>query len=171
MIDLDSVSLPFVRAHLGHLPNFRRLLKDGAVLEPECPGHIASSSVWPTFASGMQPGYHGHYFPFQWNAQKMAFIRTNKKVWAKSIDFEPFWYDMARGGIECMVLDATQVMEHSNSPCLEVVNWSTQSCGQAFASEPEVLRELRSRFGHRPIGKEVQVPKTRRMAEAVRSLH
>ncbi len=169
MIELDSVSWPFVRANLGSLPNFRRLLKEGALVETDGPAEITSASVWPTFASGKQLGHHGHYFPFQWHAEKMSFFRTNKKIWANSIDYEPFWYDLARNGIKCVILDATQVMEHSNSPCLEIINWSAQSCGQAFASDPLVLKELRRRFGHRPIGKEVPVPKTRHMAEAVRN--
>jgi len=168
MIELDAVSLPFVRAHLDRLPNFRRLLQDGAVLETESPGHIASASVWPTFMSGLPPGHHGHYFPFQWHAEHMAFSRTNKKRWSNAIDFEPFWYDIARRGIACMVLDPTQILPHADVPCLEIVNWSTQSTGRAFASEPVVLKQLRRRFGRRPIGKEVQVAKTRPMTEAIR---
>ncbi len=175
MLELDSLSLSFIRENLDKLKTIAKLLTEGRLVETGSTADIASASVWPTFVSGKLPGEHGHYFPFQWHAEDMYFYRPYKKAWCGALDYEPFWHELAKDGLECMVLDAVQTVPQPDSPCLEINNWSAQSSGKALASDPKVLDELRRRFGRRPIGADVPVSKSRRLTsslltQALRSL-
>lgn len=168
LICIDAMSLAFVRTNREQLPVFSALLQEGAVREINSAGAHMSASVWPTFASGADPGAHGHYFPFQWNPHKMRFESTLVPDLEAQIRFEPFWRKLAREGIKTIVLDTGVLLDPTGSPCLEIVNWSAQSSGRTVASDPETLRELHRRFGRRPIGKEVPVPKSLRQSRQIR---
>lgn len=168
MICIDAMSLAFVRANREQLPVFSGLLQEGAVREINSSAVHISASVWPTFASGADPGAHGHYFPFQWNPHKMRFESTLVADLEAQVQFEPFWRRMAREGVNTIVLDAGVLLDPTGSPALEVVNWSAQSSGRTVASDPETLKELQRRFGRRPIGKEVPVPKTLGQSRQIR---
>jgi predicted AlkP superfamily phosphohydrolase/phosphomutase len=168
MVMVDAMCLEFARAHLDHLPTLRRMLNEGAVAELSSSAAHMSASVWPTFASGEDPGVHGHYYPFQWKPDAMRFRRTSKADWIDEFHFEPFWHRLARRGYEAVAFDAGFTLNYAKSPCLEISNWSYQSSGAATASDPETLREIKRRFGRRPIGKEVPVPKTLRRSRRIR---
>jgi predicted AlkP superfamily phosphohydrolase/phosphomutase len=167
MLELDSLSLPFILQHLAQLPTFSRLLAAGGSVQTGTTADVASASVWPTFASGELPGAHGHYFPFQWHAGDMRFYRDYAPAWRGALKYEPFWYELARRGIDCMVLDAVQSVPNPHPRCLEINDWSAQSSGHTVASDRQLLAELRRRFGRRPIGKEVTVAKSRRLAHSL----
>jgi hypothetical protein len=168
LIAIDAMSLDFVRAHLDALPTLRALLAEGAVAELSTVAEHASASVWPTFAVGEGPGEHGHYFPFQWDPSRMKFARTADRDFIDRIDFEPFWHSLARAGAPVIALDPGTPILPAKSPCIEINNWSYQSSGIATASDPRLLKEIRRRFGRRPIGKEVTVPKTLRQSRQIR---
>jgi predicted AlkP superfamily phosphohydrolase/phosphomutase len=169
LLELDSLSLQLVRDNLDSLPTLRRLLdKGGELVKTGTTADIASASVWPTFATGELPGVHGHYFPFQWHAEKMHFYRPYRRAWQGSLDYEPFWYDLGKKGIASQVLDAVQAIPQSDSPCLEINDWSAQSSGKTFATDPGVLRDLRARFGKRPIRPEVPVSKSKHLSDRMK---
>jgi predicted AlkP superfamily phosphohydrolase/phosphomutase len=168
MLALDSLSLPFVRSHLNRLPVFDRLIEQGSLRLLGSSGDFASESVWPSFCLGAHPGAHGQYFPFQWDARTMSFRRPVRGRWAQSFHFDPFWFALARKGFNVAVFDVGQIGHQSNVPCVQIVNWSHQVSGLAFSNPPELLAKIRSRFGYRPIGCEVPVPKGRRQCNAIR---
>jgi predicted AlkP superfamily phosphohydrolase/phosphomutase len=168
MLGLDALSLPFLRAHLEGLPTFKRLFAEGALIQPETTGSYFSASLWPSFASGTTIGEHGQYYPFQWDAPDMRHRRPADPAWRKELVFEPFWHPIARRGIECTVLDIGFVLNDETAPCRQITNWSVQDTGAAAASDPALLAELRRRFGHRPIGKEIPVAKTRVHSRKIR---
>ena len=168
LLAIDSLNLDFARAHLDRLPVLARLLATGTLRPLVSTAEVMSASVWPTFGLGAPPGEHGEYFPFQWDATTMSFRRTDQGPWAEDFRFEPFWFRLAQQGVPCIALDPAHVSPSRDVPCPQVVNWSYQSSGAAFSHPPELLRELRRRFGHRPIGAEVPVPKGRRRARAIR---
>jgi predicted AlkP superfamily phosphohydrolase/phosphomutase len=170
LLELDSLSLQLVNENLDKLPTLRLLIDSGgALVETKTTADIASASVWPTFATGELPGVHGHYFPFQWHAEKMRFYRPYKQAWSGQLDYKPFWYKLAEKGAPCMVLDAVQSIPQPDSPCLEINDWSSQSSGKALTTDPDTLAELRRRFGKRPIRPEVPVSKSRRLSSQLRA--
>lgn len=169
MIGLDTLSLPFVRDNLASLPVLARLINSNRLVETESSARLASASVWPSFGSGTNPGFHGQYFPFQWLSDKMEYARIELPGVKERFDFEPFWYELARQGRKVVVFDAAHVVEHDDIPCTEIVNWSYQSSGRSYSSDPELLKELNRRFGHRPIGPEVPVPKNRSLSDKVKA--
>ena len=167
-ICIDAMSLAFAQSHLERLPVLRSLLARGRLIHLESPGTHMSACVWPTFATGQDAGEHGHYYPFQWDSATMSFRRTSKVQWSERFAFEPFWHGLARSGVETTVLDAGFVLDDAHAPCRQVSNWSYQSTGDASASDPGLLREIRRRFGRRPIGMEVPVPKSLRQSRRIR---
>ena len=168
LLELDSLSLDFLRRHHDRLPVFDRILQDGGLVETQGTAAIASASVWPTFATGQLPGHHGHYFPFQWHAENMRFYRPYRSVWQGRLNYRPFWYGLAEKGFDCQILDAVQHVPDTQSPCLEINDWSAQSSGRVLATDRALLSELRHQFGHRPIGAEVPVIKTRKRSDALK---
>ncbi len=167
MLAVDAVSLSYIREHADELPTLRALLAGGALQETQSTADLLSASVWPTFMAGSLPGEHGHYFPFQWRAEDMRSYRPINPIMVPDLRFEPFWYTFAQQGIPCVAFDLPDILKCSEAPLPQVTNWSTQDSGQCETSDPGFLRTLRRRFGHRPIGKEVPVPKDKTQSDAI----
>ena len=168
MLGLDAVSLPFVREHLDRLPCLASLLAKGVFRDLDSPAHYLNASVWPTFLSGRQPGDHGQYFPFQWVAAERRYRRLADRHWSEHFDCEPFWHRISNAGVKTIAFDIGHALHDERAPDLQITNWSYQSSGAATASRPEVLRDIKRRFGRRPIGPEVPVPKSARQCAALR---
>jgi predicted AlkP superfamily phosphohydrolase/phosphomutase len=168
MLGLDAVSLPFIRDSLGALPALEGLLARSFVKSLESPATFLSASVWPTFSSCRQPGEHGQYFPFQWSAEDHSYRRIADRRWSEEFDCEPFWHPIARAEVPTIAFDIAHALHDERAPCLQITNWSYQSSGAALASDPLLLKEIRRRFGRRPIGPEIPVPKNVRQCDAIR---
>lgn len=168
MLGLDAVSLPFIRDHRDRLPTLASLLDTGMLRELRSSAARLSASVWPTFSTGSQPGEHGQYFPFQWSGQHGRYRRIADPDWSEEFDCQPFWHRVAEAGIPSIAFDIAHALHDERAPCLQITNWSYQSSGNAKASDPHALKEIRRRFGRRPIGPEVPVPKSARQCEAIR---
>jgi predicted AlkP superfamily phosphohydrolase/phosphomutase len=168
MIGADAMSFAFARKHLHQLPALQSLLKQGVLIEPKTPAGEFSGSPWPTFASGKDVGEHGIYFPFQWDAKHLKQRRQRDLVWCEQFEFEPFWYEFSRAGIPCTVLDAGCVPNSKAAPCCQITNWSYQETSWAEASDFALFTEICRRFGRRPIGKDVPVPKNNALCNETR---
>src|SRR5205085_10958033 len=95
--------------------------------------------------------------------------RIPDPAWRRELVFEPFWHAIARREIDCTVFDVGFVLDDETAPCRQITNWSVQDTGAATASDPALLAELRRRFGHRPIGNEVPVAKTKSHSRKIRN--
>jgi len=168
MLGLDSVSLPFIQENRQKLPVLASLLESGTLRELETSAGHLSASVWPTFSTGKPPGEHGQYFPFQWSAEDRRYRRVADPHWSDSFSVEPFWHRVAHTGLPTIAFDVAHALHDDRAPCLQITNWSYQSSGVAKPSHPEVLKDIQRRFGRRPIGPEVPVPKTARQCAAIR---
>lgn len=168
MLGLDAASLPFIQENLHRLPFFARLLAEGNLRELESSASYLTASVWPTFLSGKPPGDHGLYFPFQWQADRLRYRKVGDPTWSEALDCQPFWHRVALAGRPTIAFDIGYALHDERAPCMQITNWSYQSSGAARASTPKALADLRRRFGRRPIGPEVPVPKTARQCEAIR---
>lgn len=159
-ICIDAMSLDYARPHLERLPVLKSLLENGTLKPLSTPADRISASIWASLATGDGPGAHGHYYPFQWNADAMAFERTSSRAWRERLSIKPFWHDLARRGVKTIAFDPGTTNDAADAPHTEIINWSYQSSGASSANDRALLAEIRRRFGHRPIGKEVPVPKT-----------
>lgn len=168
MLGLDAVSLPFIRDHLDRMPCLASLLAKGVCRDLESPAAYLNGSVWPTFLSGKSPGDHGQYFPFQWAATERRYRRIADRHWSEQFDCKPFWHRVSHAGVPTIAFDIGHALHDERAPGLQITNWSYQSSGAAKASRPDVLRDIQRRFGHRPIGPEVPVPKSARQCAALR---
>src|SRR6266567_3340801 len=168
MLGLDAVSLPFIRDNARKLPVLTSLLERGVLRELHSPAVHLSASVWPTFSTGKPPGEHGQYFPFQWSGEDRRYRRIADPRWSEEFGIEPFWHRVAKAGVPTIAFDIAHALHEERAPCLQITNWSYQSSGAAKASHPEALSDLKRRFGTRPIGQEVPVPKTARQCAAIR---
>ena len=167
MLGLDAISLPFIQDNRRALPTLSSLLEEGQVRHLSTPATYLSASVWPSFLSGKQPGDHGQYFPFQWSAELGRYRRIAGAQWSEESADPPFWHRIAEGGVPTIAFDIGHALCNERAPCLQITNWSYQSSGAAKASNPHILAELRRRFGWRPIGPEVPIPKNARQCAAI----
>jgi predicted AlkP superfamily phosphohydrolase/phosphomutase len=168
MLGLDSVSLPFIRENRQKLPVLASLLESGTLRELESSAAYLSASVWPTFSTGEPPGQHGQYFPFQWSSEERGYRRVADPRWSERFEVEAFWHRVAHTGVPTIAFDVAHALHDDRAPCLQITNWSYQSSGVSNPSHPEVLKDIQRRFGRRPIGPEVPVPKTARQCAAIR---
>ncbi len=168
MLGIDAMSFPFAQAHIDQLPALKSLLTHGVMVAPETSGAYFTGSPWASFASGKDVGEHGIYFPFQWDAKSLKQRRQRDVVWREQFEFEPFWYPLSRSGISCTVLDAGCVLNSEAAPCRQITNWSYQETAWAESSDPALLAEIHRRFGRRPIGRDVPVPKENAFCNRIR---
>src|SRR5262245_53702567 len=164
LLALDSTSLTFLEQNISVLPNIGALLRSGINLDTKSPARLVSAGPWPTLASGLMPGEQGHYFPLQWNPGTMKFFPMKQDC----LRFEPFWETLARSGVETVVFDAMAVPLNPDAPGIQVINWNTQCNFGASSNRPEVLKHIKKNFGHKPIGDEISVKKSRRALAKMR---
>jgi predicted AlkP superfamily phosphohydrolase/phosphomutase len=158
-LDIDATSLHFLKANFNSLPNLSRLFGNGRVIETETSARFLSATSWQTFASGILPGEHGHYFPLQWNPKSMRF----SPVKGNTLRFEPFWNKLARDGVKTIAFDVMSVPLTQESESIQVLNWNTQCNFVASSNRQALLQTIKRKFGNKPIGDEVTVRKSRKM--------
>lgn len=158
VIALDSTPFHYLQDNIDSLPNLGKIIKQGHLITTKSPATLLSAGPWQTFASGLLPGEQGHYFPLQWDPSLMKFVPIKEN----SLVFEPFWNDLARSGVETIVFDAMSVPVTKDMPGIQVFNWNTQSNFASNSNRPEILQEIKRRFGNKPIGNEIPVKKSRK---------
>jgi predicted AlkP superfamily phosphohydrolase/phosphomutase len=166
MVAVDAAELSFVQTHLDRLPNFARVLAEGALRRLESTASRMSGSVWPTFYTGTRPGTHGIYHHLQWDADLMRLRRVS----ADWLDCEPFWYDLERRGCRVVVVDVPMTFASRLDRGIEITNWGSHDTLGPPAVRPAALgRDIRRRFGKQhPMGFEIPVNKSRGELERIR---
>ncbi|HWR50988.1 MAG TPA: alkaline phosphatase family protein [Bryobacteraceae bacterium] len=165
MLGIDAGDVNIIRSSLDTLPRLRQLFADGPVSKLQSSAAL-TSSVWPTFSTGTPPGQHGSYYPMQWDPAAM----TLRRVAADWIDYEPFWYALARQGKHITTLDVPFSLPSRLERGVEVQNWGSQECLGPFGSNrPELAREIRKRFGEHPMGSDVPIEEPAHKLELLRN--
>jgi predicted AlkP superfamily phosphohydrolase/phosphomutase len=164
MIGLDSADLDYIEPRLPALPNLQRLFAGGVVRRLETPASVLSACVWPTFYTGSHPGYHGQYFPIQWDPATME-MRHVSSDW---LDCEPFWRPLAREGLPVTTLDVQMVFPSRTPDGVELVNWASSTLGGFHCNRPEVGREVERLFGTHVLPPDIPVEKSPERFAAIR---
>ena len=100
-VGLDAAEPALIRELIesGEMPALRGLLDAGTWLRVESPAHVGSGAVWPSFLTGTGPAAHGVYGEWAWRPETMGLTRYHGRA------LEPFWKELARGGMTVGVLD------------------------------------------------------------------
>ena len=160
LLEIDATSLGYLQENIAALPNFDRLLRSGRVVKPTSAATLFNASLWQTFASGLPAGELGHYFPLQWDPSAMRFRPMKHDT---RLDFEPFWNALAANGLKTIVFDASSTPVHAAAPGIQVIDWNTQCNVPVRTNREDILRQLKRRFGSKPINDEIPVKKSRRI--------
>ncbi len=158
LVALDAMEITFLEALFaeGRLPNLRQFAEGAARVEVKSMGAELHGSLWPTFASSTEPGWHGVYWWTQWLAEEMRHVRNSHEAFA----YEPFWGALARAGIRSCVIDVPYAPMVEAPEVRQFVGWGihdevvTTSWPGAFAGE------VRKRFGKHPLSFDTVEPQS-----------
>jgi predicted AlkP superfamily phosphohydrolase/phosphomutase len=166
MAGVDAAELDFIRSNSSELPNLRGILARSVLQTIESSASLLTGSVWPTFGTATNPGEHGMYHHLQWDASSMRMRRVSPD-W---LDFEPFWYELARRGRRVIAIDVPLIPPPRELPQgIAVLNWGSHDQIEPFTCRPRSLEgEIRRRFGRHPMGIEIPVGKTVGELEKIR---
>lgn len=120
LINFDSSSPALLEELLaeGMLPVLGSLRERGRLVPLETPGGLMSASTYASVWSGLEPGDHGLYYPFQWKAEEQR-VRSHD-------DFEKpeaIWERLSREGRDVLVVDAYEAWPPSVLRGTYVTGW------------------------------------------------
>jgi predicted AlkP superfamily phosphohydrolase/phosphomutase len=134
----------------GTLPHLARLKQAGTYGRLESSARWLAGSPWPTFYTGQPPSHHGIYHDFQWRHETMEYARPSWD-WLQSL---PFWRQLATP-LDVLSFDVPMLLGCQAARGFEVSGWASHDALAPPASHPpELLGEIRRRFGEWPVGQE-----------------
>jgi predicted AlkP superfamily phosphohydrolase/phosphomutase len=153
VLGLDMADGGLIRrwSRQGRLPHFADLIAGGTLLELDSTAEILHTSAWPTFATGVLPGRHGVYYPYQ---------PTPGQQFARQIDADQygertFWSRANSQKRSCVVYDIPETFPEPDFGGCGIFDWGTWAqYGRTSGQPSSLLRELRARFGKYPLGYE-----------------
>ncbi len=126
------------------LPNFHRLMTEGACGPLTSTPDAMSPSAWTSFATGKNPGKHGIYNFIDLEAGTLN-LRHND---ARNRDGETVWTLADRAGRRCAVLNVPMTFPVDPINGVMVAGWTAPGIRTpGFTHPPELIRELVLNFG------------------------
>ena len=155
VIGLDMGDGDLIRALMqqGRLPNFAALVEQGTWIDLESTARVLHTSTWPTFATGVLPGRHGVYYPYQPRPgfQEAQLIRPDH------YSVPTFWKRADEQGRRCIVYDVPETFPEAGFGGQAIFEWGTWAWYGERASQPaNLLNEVRRRFGVYPLKMEAK---------------
>ena len=155
VIGLDMGCGDLIRALVqqGHLPNFAALMEQGTWYDLESPARVLHTSTWPTFATGVLPGRHGVYYPYQPRPgfQEAQLIKPDH------YGAPTFWKRADEQGRRCIVYDVPETFPEAGFGGQAIFEWGVWAWYGERASQPEnLLGEIKRRFGVYPLKMEAK---------------
>jgi len=153
VLGLDMADGALIRrwSRQGRLPHLADLARAGATLELDTPADALHTSTWPTFATGVLPGQHGVYYPYQPTpGQQFA-----RQIGPDQYGARTLWSRADAAGRSCLVYDVPETFPENGFRGRAIYDWGTWAHYGSTSAQPHtLLRELRSRFGRYPLGYE-----------------
>ena len=132
----------------GELPHLAALIQDGVWLDLESPAEVLHTSTWPTFATGVLPGRHGVYYPFQSQPGK----QQAEHIQPDQYGVPTFWSRADREGRRCLVYDVPETFPEADFSGHGIFEWGTWAWYGEQQTQPEsLLNDLKARFGPYPL--------------------
>jgi predicted AlkP superfamily phosphohydrolase/phosphomutase len=137
-------------AESGELPTIRRLLGEGLSLELEDHPTLWSSSVFPSFITGLSPSRHGSWHYSRYDPATYASVPYREDGYVTP----PFWELLAAAGRRVAVLDVPAApLATDLGGGLQLIGWGTHEAARPTASRPaDFAAEVLARFGAEPVG-------------------
>jgi predicted AlkP superfamily phosphohydrolase/phosphomutase len=137
----------------GRLPNFAALISSGTWIDLESTAQVLHTSTWPTFATGVHPGRHGVYFPYQ----PKPGHQLAQHVQADQYGASTFWHVADRQGCRSVIYDVPETFPESGFRGKAIFDWGTWAWyGTPCAQPRSLLKEVKSRCGRYPLGFEAK---------------
>ncbi|MEZ5290882.1 MAG: alkaline phosphatase family protein [Vicinamibacterales bacterium] len=137
----------------GRLPHLAALAASGAWFELESPAAALHTSTWPTFATGVLPGHHGVYYPYQPTPGRQ-FVRH---IGRGQYGAPTFWNVADAAGRRTVVYDVPETFPDVGFGGRALFDWGTWAWYGDPATQPVDLgADLASRFGPYPLGYEAK---------------
>jgi predicted AlkP superfamily phosphohydrolase/phosphomutase len=160
LIGLDSADFALIRrwAEEGCLPTFRRLFAESRWGKVVNPIGFEAGSVWPTFATGFMPDYHGQFDGWH------TFDRQNytkRKLHPNEVPIEPLWRTLSRAGKQVAVIDIPYAFMEDSLNGVQVADWlcHVKTIDQGLSTIPSSLAEdIRAKYGTSPFPSEDPCP-------------
>ncbi|MBK9344620.1 MAG: alkaline phosphatase family protein [Dehalococcoidia bacterium] len=149
VIALDAMELT-VFEHLlevGSLPNLARFAREAGRATVRSDGDTLHGSLWPTFATGANPGFHGMYFWTQWMEEEMGYARNSHPA----LTITPFWDALAESGVPLTIIDPPYVPLVRRPGVLQVNAWGTHDEIEPASWPAGYGTSFRKRFGKHPL--------------------
>jgi predicted AlkP superfamily phosphohydrolase/phosphomutase len=149
MIGLDAAEPSLVERWIadGTLPHLAALRARGAYGRLGSTASQLVGSPWPSFYTGTPPSAHGFYHYLIWRPERMAMERPGPD-W---LPLEPFWRDLARGGVRPVVIDVPLTYAPEPYDGVEILGWATHELLVPSMTHPPGLAAwIRENFGAPP---------------------
>jgi predicted AlkP superfamily phosphohydrolase/phosphomutase len=149
MLGLDALEVSLFErlCDEGRLPNLAAFRTGAKRFTVRSDGDLLHGSVWPTFASGTNPGAHGVYFWTQWLAEEQRHVRNNHPALA----FDPFWSGFAAAGRRATVVDVPYVALVPGRGMRGAIGWGLHDEVVATSEPADFRRAIEQRFGRNPL--------------------
>lgn len=126
----------------GHLPNFARVLEQGATVDVEHEPGLYVGAIWPTLFTGVGVDRHGFYTGIRPAPFSYGYVAQPPTV-------DPFWKDVAEDGRRIAVVDVPFGPAIEGLDGVQVVEWGCHDRYYGPHSEPpdfldDVLRDVGS---------------------------
>jgi predicted AlkP superfamily phosphohydrolase/phosphomutase len=137
----------------GRLPHFASLISSGTWVDLESTAQVLHTSTWPTFATGVLPGKHGVYFPYQ----PRPGYQLAQHVQADQYGVRTFWHLSEQQGAKCIIYDVPETFPEAGFGGKAIFDWGTWAWyGKPCAQPAILLKQMKNRFGRYPLGFEAK---------------
>ncbi|GIW46740.1 MAG: phosphodiesterase [Deltaproteobacteria bacterium] len=152
IIGLDAGDPNFIKrwADEGYLPTIASIMKQGSWGLTSGPELISEHGVWVSLFSGISRGKHGYYY-FR---QLKPGTYDLESITGHDVDAPPFWSRLLRGKKKAAIIDVPDTPLIKGLKGIQLLNWDIHDSWNpeyfsAVSEPPEVLKEVRRRFGNK----------------------
>lgn len=143
---IDAAEPTLIRKMIdqGELPTLKSLLVQGRWMSVKSPADIGSGAVWPSFFTGDDPGVHGLYGEWCWQAEQMEIQRVTSRR------LTPFWKALSENGTTVGIFDVPFMPRLGLSKGFEVSEWGPHDLteGSVHAAPQRVANLVSNQVAH-----------------------
>jgi predicted AlkP superfamily phosphohydrolase/phosphomutase len=154
VIGFDSLCFDLVRkwAAEGRMPTFGKALSQACWGRVGNPPGLEAGAVWPTFCTGVEPGWHGQYEgPYRFDTDEY-YVRLMDRSERHAL---PFWVAASDAGRRVAVIDAPYAFLEPSINGVQVADWLTHVLVRPEGIgtvPPELAKTIVSTYGVNPFG-------------------